>query len=150
VGQLREVSNKAQNAELKLFLEVYLGLVTICWTCTSCYACYLFWCLLWYSAVESLLISVHSFRIYSLSLFLRSTWMTFFFSSNSTTQKRKNLGTTSISHWLHCHLVLSSASLCSIRINVSFCDSLHCDIYAVLQGDSLWRPWANLQISWQN
>lgn len=28
VGQLREISNKAQNAELKLFLEVEFGLVT--------------------------------------------------------------------------------------------------------------------------
>ena len=29
VGQLREVSNKGHNAELKLFLEVELGLVII-------------------------------------------------------------------------------------------------------------------------
>lgn len=29
VGQLREVSNKAHNAELKLFLEVELGPVNI-------------------------------------------------------------------------------------------------------------------------
>jgi len=28
VGQLREVSNKVHNAELKLFLEVEMGMVT--------------------------------------------------------------------------------------------------------------------------
>jgi hypothetical protein len=37
VGQLREVSNKAHNAELKLFLEVELGLVMILVLCFLLY-----------------------------------------------------------------------------------------------------------------
>lgn len=41
VGQLREVSNKAHNAELKLFLEVELGPVMMCWSCYHFFFCFL-------------------------------------------------------------------------------------------------------------
>jgi hypothetical protein len=44
VGQLREISNKAQNAELKLFLEVEFGLVMICWNCASFLLCMFLFC----------------------------------------------------------------------------------------------------------
>ena len=48
VGQLREISNKAQNAELKLFLEVDFGLVMICSSCASFLLCmFLFYSLSW-------------------------------------------------------------------------------------------------------
>jgi hypothetical protein len=39
VGQLREVSNKAHNAELKLFLEVELGLVICKPIAVQCFFC---------------------------------------------------------------------------------------------------------------
>lgn len=39
VGQLREVSNKAHNAELKLFLEVELGLVSYKSVSVYCFFC---------------------------------------------------------------------------------------------------------------
>ena len=38
VGQLRE-ANKAHSGELKLFLEVEIGLVMICWTYASFLCC---------------------------------------------------------------------------------------------------------------
>jgi len=87
VEQLREVSNKAHNAELKLFLEVALGLVMICLICASFLFCMLL------ILVFAMALFVYPFRICGRSLLLRRARKIFFFSSNSTTQKRKNFGT---------------------------------------------------------
>ena len=150
VGQLTE-ANKALSGELKLFLEVELGLVMICWTYASFLCCMI---IILVSAVvlscESLPNSVYSFRICGLSLLLRSSRMTFFFSSNSTTQKRKNFGTSSV--WTDDIFILSSVVLLypPLKKNVSSCGSWHCYIHVVLWGGSSWRPSANLQKSWQN